>query len=95
MRKITTIALPEKMIERIDEILLEKDFTSRSDFIRHLVRLWFLDQQNHSGHTCNAGKSKMEKGEHLTDEQIDLEYGIPLHIIREIEAEVRQKLLTK
>ena len=92
MRKITTITLPEKMIEQIDEMLLEKDFVSRSDFIRHLARIWFTNQKKFLSHTMQVGEVEKEKGGEQADKEVDLEYGIPPDIIKEIEEEVRAKI---
>lgn len=68
-------------------MLFEADFVSRSDFIRHLVRMWFVSRSDLE--SCKAA----ETGE--VKEEIDLEFGIPLHIIKEIEDEVRKKIKNK
>lgn len=79
MLKPISITLPEKMIDQIDEMLFEKDFASRSDFFRHLVRMWFVPMQS-----VMTGQEEQEAGD-----QIDLEYGIPKGVIRKIEEQAK------
>lgn len=85
MLKITTIALPESMIEQIDAMLLEKNFASRSDFIRHLIRMWFLG-------FFEAGRKEDSPPDELPEndlEGIDLEFGIPKKVVDLIESKVK------
>ncbi|MBN2307070.1 hypothetical protein JXD20_03735 [Candidatus Peregrinibacteria bacterium] len=67
------------MIRKIDEMLLEKGFASRSDFFRHLVRMWFTDTIN----------NPPAKNENPPPEEIDLEYGIPLEVIEKIKEKAK------
>lgn len=62
--KTISVVLPEKMIQEIDEMLLEKNFASRSDFFRHLVRMWQL-QEGQENPTKEMGKELEEKAKLL------------------------------
>lgn len=76
--KTISLTLPEKMIQQIDEMLLKRDFTSRSDFFRHLVRMWFMNEKD-------------EPHEEVEEEpeEIDLEFGIPPEVIEEIKEKAK------
>ena len=94
MLKPISITLPEKMIEQIDEMLLSKDFSSRSEFFRYLVRLWFFHQESaeaQGGRTGQGEKGRRGKAgeEKDADELIDLEYGIPKGVIKKIEEQAK------
>lgn len=87
MLKAISITLPEKMIQEIDEMLFDKNFASRSDFFRHLVRMW--------KHEMISGKSNSDppapKGSEEDDvfANVDCEYGIPPHIIEAIKEKAK------
>jgi Arc/MetJ-type ribon-helix-helix transcriptional regulator len=84
MLKPIAITLPEKMIEQIDDMLLEKDFASRSDFFRHLIRMWFMNCKSKS---CeNSGQEEADEAE-----DVDYEFGIPPAEIEKIK--LKAKLL--
>ena len=73
------------MIDQIDEMLLSKDFSSRSEFFRHLVRMWFANQEAMAG--GQIGRAGQEEKD--MDDLIDLEYGIPKGVIKKIEEQAK------
>jgi len=80
--KTISVVLPENMIREVDAMLLKEDFASRSDFFRHLVRMFQLKVE--------ASRLKEESCGRPDDEfaDVDLEHGIPPEIIRKLEAKV-------
>ncbi|MFH1410246.1 MAG: ribbon-helix-helix domain-containing protein [Patescibacteria group bacterium] len=86
MLKVVAIALPEKMIQEVDEMLFEKNFVSRSDFFRHLVRMWF----HNSEHVDSKNIADEESKEFAAaDEEVDLEFGIPPKVMEEIKEKAK------
>lgn len=91
MFKAISITVPKNMIQEIDQMLLKSDFGSRSEFFRHLVRMWFYIEGNCSKNlklqpelVGGSKNNSCEKLEESADEKLknaDLEFGIPLDII--------------
>jgi Arc/MetJ-type ribon-helix-helix transcriptional regulator len=71
------------MIQEIDEMLFENSFASRSDFFRHLVRMWFLDLGQVDSKDAPVEESKEEFAD------VDLEFGIPWEVIKELEEKAK------
>ncbi len=64
-------------------MLLEKNFASRSDFFRHLVRMWQL-QEGQKNSTKEMG-GKLDKSPEDEFAGVDLEFGIPMEVIKALE----------
>lgn len=87
MLKTISIVLPEKLIRQVDANVTQGEFSSRSEFFRVLLLMWFL-------------KSDQELGSHLADasmknepNEVDLEYGIPPELLNKFVE--KAKLLNK
>ncbi|MFH1410805.1 MAG: ribbon-helix-helix domain-containing protein [Patescibacteria group bacterium] len=92
MLKTISIVLSEKMIREIDEMLLEKNFASRSDFFRHLVRMWQLQpEQKTAKRKLKDDEVKDAVSESSEDEfaGVDLEFGIPEDVIKKLEEKAK------
>jgi len=87
MFKIISITLPEKMIRRIDEALIDGEFSSRSDFFRHLINIWF-QKSSREDVEANKSASASSKDEYA---DVDLEYGIPAEIVNKFEEMAKLK----
>jgi metal-responsive CopG/Arc/MetJ family transcriptional regulator len=81
MLKPISITLPENMIEKIDDTILKDDFSCRSDFFRHLVRMWFLKSEPFN----KAGEDVDQK----ESEEVDYTYGIPPAELEKIKAKAK------
>ena len=60
MRSIVNISLPESMVKTIKKDVKEGEFSSTSEFIRHLIRLW---NSKKLGDELKADRLKFEAGE--------------------------------
>lgn len=85
--KTISITLPEKMICQIDEVLASGDYSSRSDFFRVLIRMWFLPSDQ------KVSPALREEAPESYQEEIDLEYGIPPELVKKFVE--KAKLLNK
>ncbi len=83
MLKVISVTLPKQMIREINEMLFDTSFSSRSEFFRHLVRMWFHNLEQAESRNNSHEKSKNNPKE------MDLEYGIPLDVIEEIKAKAK------
>lgn len=83
MLKTISIVLSEKMIQEINEALFDTDFSSRSEFFRHLVRMWFHNLE----HADLKNVSRKEPKNKATE--VELEFGIPLGVIEEIKEKAK------
>lgn len=71
------------MIQSIDQMLFKSEFASRSDFFRHLVRMW--QAENEGKEVTKIQKAKdLEKPE---DEfaNVDCEFGIPPAVVQRLQ----------
>ena len=67
------------MIDQINEVLLEEDFSSRSEFFRVLIRMWF---ENMKDRPCEEMKEQSE-------EVNKYEFGIPPEEMKKIKAKAK------
>lgn len=77
----------EEMHRQIDIATVRGGFGSYSEFLRFLIITYC--KENKITISNEGGELKAEQDK---DEEVDLEFGIPLHIIKEIEEEVRLKM---
>lgn len=47
MRSIINISLPREMVKTVDDAVEEGDFATKSEFFRHLLRLWSERELSH------------------------------------------------
>ncbi|MFH0838064.1 MAG: ribbon-helix-helix domain-containing protein [Patescibacteria group bacterium] len=89
--KTISITLPGKMIQEIDAMLLEKNFASRSDFFRHLVRMWQLEteQKTAKQEMKDEVKDVISKSSENEFAGVDLEFGIPEDVIKKLEEKAK------
>lgn len=78
MLKTISIVLTEKMIQQIDDALLHRDFSSRSEFFRVLILMWSKDLEEDID----------EKPGEIVDE-VDYEFGIPPGEIEKIKEKAK------
>jgi len=78
MFKIVSLTLPENMIQEIDAVLFEGNFSSRSEFFRVVVRKWLEESGNGS-----------QMGEEKVVEELGYEFGISPKEIEEIKAKAK------
>lgn len=95
MFKAISITLPEIMIQKLDKMLLNSQFASRSDFFRHLVRLWQFQGDigvvkaspfsvSHSGADGEQEASEATEGAENEFANVDCEFGIPAEVVERI-----------
>lgn len=48
MRQIVSLSLPEDLNEMVKQTVATKKYSSTSEFIRHLLRLWFQTQDHYT-----------------------------------------------
>ncbi len=60
MRSIINVSLPESMVKTIKKDVKEGQFSSTSEFIRHLIRLWNTQQL---GQELKQDRELFEAGE--------------------------------
>ena len=76
MKKII-FEVSDDMFIAVDKAAIQEGFMSRSEFLRFLIAIYFREKNVLPE---NAGAEKP-----VNEEEIDLEYGIPAHVIRKIE----------
>jgi putative addiction module CopG family antidote len=70
MRSIINISLPQQMADLVNSQVKTGKYTSKSEFIRHLIRSW---QQNSDINQLQTTYSEMKKGKkHLLKSLKDL-----------------------
>ena len=65
MRKIVNISLPENMVRAVEDEVKSKNFSTKSEFFRMLLRLWMegemADELEKSRKEFKQGKGKLLK----------------------------------
>ena len=65
MREVINLSLPKSMAESVKEIVKERNYASKSEFFRDLLRMWMegriLKELNESREELSSGKGRVLK----------------------------------
>ncbi len=80
-----TLEISKALADRIDTAAIEDGFNSRSEFLRFLIVTYLKKEHpNQPRREIEECKSEVKEEEEDVFANVDLEHGIPLHVIEKI-----------